>query len=42
MKFVVEKQNNGLLITRDTIKMKVLKVTTLLRILWQGFKASNG
>jgi len=39
---MVEKQNNGLLITRDTIKMKVLKVTTLLRILWQDFEASNG
>jgi len=39
---MVEKQNNGLLITRDTIQMKVLEVTTLLRILWQDFEASNG
>jgi hypothetical protein len=39
---MVEKQNNDLLITIDTIQMKVLKVTTLLMILWQDFEASNG
>jgi len=39
---MVEKQNNGLLIIRDTIQMKVWKVTMLLRILWQDFEDSNG
>jgi hypothetical protein len=39
---LLEKCNNGLPVTRETIQMKALEITTSLKIPRQDFKASNG
>jgi hypothetical protein len=39
---VLEKHKNGLLVTRETIRMKALEIATSLKIPRQDFKASNG
>jgi transposase-like protein len=42
LEFVLEKHKNGLPITRETIRIKALEITTSLKIPRQDFKASNG
>jgi hypothetical protein len=42
LEFVLEMRKNGLLITRETIKMKALEIAASLKGPWQVFKVCSG